>query len=68
MVEGNCWAEMARILKKRFPAKNRTGKQCRERYLNFLQFDDPEAPSKVWSTEEMKVLFEKFSELGSRWA
>ena len=44
---------------------NRTGKQCRERYLNHLS---PALKSKVWSPEEDYAIFSLFFRIGSKWS
>jgi hypothetical protein len=44
---------------------NRTPRQCRERYNTYLC---PEVNVSPWTKEEDRMLLEKFTELGSRWA
>lgn len=43
----------------------RTGKQCRERYINHL---DPNMKREPWSKEEDEVIRDLFPEVGSRWS
>lgn len=45
--------------------RGRTGKQCRERWLNHL---DPAVNKGVWSAEEDRVLVEAQARLGNRWS
>jgi hypothetical protein len=44
---------------------NRTTRQCRERYRNYLA---PDLTNEPWSESEDDLLREKFRELGPRWA
>ena len=44
--------------------KGRSVRQCRERWLNYL---DPNLNKGVWTEEEDKLLYEKFNEIGRRW-
>ena len=44
--------------------KDRTVRQCRERWLNYL---DPNLNKSEWTDEEDKLLYQKFDELGRRW-
>lgn len=43
---------------------NRNSRQCRERYLNYL---NPELNTDPWTEEEDKLLEVKFAQLGARW-
>jgi len=43
----------------------RTGKQCRERYINHL---DPDMKKTAWTVEEDDVIRELFPELGTKWS
>ena len=43
---------------------NRTGKQCRERYLNQLK---PGIRREPWSEEEERILHEVHSKIGNKW-
>ncbi|KAH0792654.1 Myb-like DNA-binding domain containing protein [Histomonas meleagridis] len=56
--EGN-WSIIASCM------KNRTARQCRERYKNYLS---PNIKNDPWSPEEELLLEEKYAELGPRWA
>ena len=53
------WKEIA----KRMP--NRTARQCRERYKNYLS---PSVVNGPWTPEEDALLIEKVHELGVKWA
>ncbi|KAH0792087.1 Myb-like DNA-binding domain containing protein [Histomonas meleagridis] len=44
---------------------NRTTKQCRERYKNYLS---PNIRNDPWTPEEDKILIQKYSELGPKWS
>eukprot|EP00736_Rhodelphis_marinus_P010017 Rmarinus@m.7565 len=45
--------------------KDRTGKQCRERWLNHL---DPSIKKDAWTPMEDRILIESHDRLGNRWA
>ena len=53
------WTEIAA----KFP--NRTGKQCRERWINHL---NPEIKESEWTTEEDEKLFQCHQKIGNKWA
>lgn len=44
---------------------SRSGKQCRERYMNHL---DPHMKKTAWTPEEDHVIKDLFSKLGTRWS
>ena len=44
---------------------NRSQRQCRERWKNYLSPDVSNAP---WTSEEDQLLEEKYKELGSQWS
>lgn len=54
----NDWARLATIL------KERTGKQCRERWINYLS---PERGSKQWTHQEDIEIVQLRSTMGNRW-
>lgn len=56
--EGN-WGTIAACM------KNRTARQCRERYKNYLS---PRIKNEPWTQEEEQLLERKFAELGPKWA
>lgn len=45
--------------------KNRSGKQCRERWHNHL---DPNINKDYWSEKEENILFMKHIEYGNKWS
>lgn len=45
--------------------KDRSGKQCRERWHNHL---DPSINKSEWTEEEEKVIFEAHRQFGNKWA
>ena len=59
-IGNNCWTEIASAINEEFQGKNRTGKQCRDRFLNFLQFEQGELIHTAWGKEEKEKLFKKF--------
>lgn len=44
--------------------KNRTPRQCRERWINYIS---PQLRNDPWTEEEDRLLDEKYLEFGSRW-
>lgn len=55
------------MLNEKFPDSSRTGKQCRDRYINYVRFSS-ESPKRIgWSQEDDRLLFEKFREYGTKW-
>lgn len=44
------WKKIAQILNERFQDTSRTGKQCRDRYINYVRFST-EAPKLVGWTQ-----------------
>lgn len=56
---GACnWDSLARSI------PNRTGKQCRERFINTL---DPRVKRGNWTAEEDRLILELYDVVGSRW-
>ena len=53
------WKNIARQM------PNRTTRQCRERYKNYLS---PHLSNAVWTEEEDALLREKYAEIGPKWA
>lgn len=45
--------------------KNRTARQCRDRWKNYLS---PNVSTRPWTAEEDALLFEKFKEYGRQWS
>lgn len=52
------WEELAQQM------ENRTAKQCRDRYFNYL---DPNIKNLEWTPEEDEILREKVMEIGNKW-
>ena len=52
------WSEIAELV------QNRTTKQCRDRYNNYLS---PGITNKPWTNEEDDLLREKVREMGNKW-
>ena len=44
---------------------NRTSRQCRDRYRNYL---DPQIMNTAWKKEEDILLLEKYNIFGSKWS
>ena len=54
------WAKIAETLK-----TGRTGKQCRERWINHLR---PDIRTEPWSDVEEKLLIEAHKDIGNKWS
>ena len=59
------WTVISNEMSSKFNFKNRSGKQCRERWHNHL---DPKVNKNYWDEKEENVLFEKHMELGNKWS
>lgn len=59
------WSIIAENLNKENLGTERTGKQCRTRWLNHL---DPSIKKDPWSKEEEKIIYEAQQKLGNKWA
>ena len=53
------WSSVSKLM------RNRSGKQCRERWRHNL---DPTIKREPWSEEENQKLLRTYDELGSKWA
>lgn len=62
---GDNWAKVADRLNKECKTSQRTRKQCRERWLNYLR---PDINTEPWSEKDEELLIEAHKELGNRWA
>lgn len=51
------WKKIAEILNKRFTGNGRTGKQCRDRYTNYIRFTEENPKLLSWTLQEDKILF-----------
>ncbi len=58
------WSLVAEELKKRLPSTSKTGKQCRERYRNYL---DPSISKKEWTKSDKIVFLLLHKEYGNHW-
>jgi myb proto-oncogene protein len=59
------WSKIAELLGSIHNVKNRSGKQCRERWHNHL---DPSVNKDPWDSDEEGVLFNGYREFGNHWA
>ena len=59
------WQEIAREINKRMGYAKRQGKQCRERWINFLC---PDIKRDQWAPCEDLQLLEKQQTIGNQWA
>ena len=61
------WKKIAQILNQKFTDSVRTGKQCRDRYINYIRFTAENPKLFSWTREEDQILFEKYHSHGSKW-
>ena len=59
------WSTVAEALNSRIPDANRTGKQCRTRWLNHL---DPNINKDPWTEEEESIIQKAQESHGNKWA
>ena len=59
------WTIIANEMASNYNFKNRSGKQCRERWHNHL---DPNVNKDYWSEKEENILFNKHMEFGNKWS
>ncbi len=59
------WQEIAKCINSSLPFSKRQGKQCRERWINFL---DPSINKNPWTEDEDLVLLMKQQKKGKKWA
>ena len=59
------WSVIAENLNKESLGAQRTGKQCRTRWLNHL---DPSIKKEPWTAEEERIIYEAQKTLGNKWA
>lgn len=55
---------MAELISEKFGIKDRSGKKCRERWINHLKPDVSKSP---WTENEMKTLFRSQAFYGNQW-
>ncbi len=60
------WVEVANKINSLYPEKQRTSKQCREKYINHVQYGSG-IDNMKWTEEEEHTLFERYLERGSQW-
>ena len=58
------WRLISNELNNKFKLPLRNGKQCRERYYNYL---NPEIKKNLWNEKEENFLLQKQFELGNKW-
>ena len=58
------WRSISNELNNKFKLPLRNGKQCRERYYNYL---NPEIKKNLWNEKEENFLLQKQFELGNKW-
>lgn len=61
------WKKIAQFLNEKFPDTTRTGKQCRDRYINYVRFSSDSPKLVGWTQEDDRLLFKKFQEHGTKW-
>lgn len=61
------WKYISTIINEQYPDKNRNGKQCRERYMNYVRFDEEKPKVLGWDEESDLLLFQCFLEFGAKW-
>jgi hypothetical protein len=59
------WTVIANEMSNIYNFKNRSGKQCRERWHNHL---DPKVNKDSWKESEENILFNKHMEYGNKWS
>jgi len=59
------WQEIANEINKHLGSSKRQGKQCRERWINFLS---PEIRREPWTPQEDLLLLETHKIIGNQWA
>jgi hypothetical protein len=59
------WTIIANEMSKNYGFKNRSGKQCRERWHNHL---DSDINKELWTEKEENILFMKHIEYGNKWS
>lgn len=61
------WNEIAELMNVKFPNKNRSGKQLRERFINYSKFFENCTELFVWKAEEVDTLYSMFEKIGPSW-
>lgn len=58
------WNQISKLLSQKLKNSHKTGKQCRERWVNYL---NPKLHHKPWKKSEEKKLIELYKVLGKKW-
>lgn len=59
------WCVVASLMCQKFGIKNRSGKQCRERWFNHL---DPSTRKREWTEDEEMIIFNYQQQHGNQWS
>ena len=65
--DSNDWSNIADKLNALFLGKNKTGKQCRERFINHVQYEAEANSKSIWHPSEIPELFSQFLTHGAKW-
>jgi transcription factor MYB, plant len=60
----NNWGAVAGMMQNRFGIKDRSGKKCRERWINHLR---PDVSKSLWTENEAEVVFLGHALNGNQW-
>ena len=66
-MNGKQWSEVENKFNSKFPQREKTCKQLRQRYKNFLQYEKGRALIREWTQEEEKLLYRQYLQKGSKW-
>ena len=62
------WKQIAEKMCEQFQDTVRSGKQCRERYINYARFDQKEVKSSPWTREDDQKFTKLYFQFGAKWA
>ena len=65
--DSNDWSSIADKLNVLFLGKSKTGKQCRERFINHVQYEAEANSKSIWHPSEILELFSQFLAYGAKW-
>ena len=51
-----------------FPELDTSGKQCRERYINYVRFSEGKPKNSCWSEEDDQKFTNLYLKYGAKWA
>lgn len=51
------WKKIAQVLNEKFTDTTRTGKQCRDRYINYVRFSSGSPKLVGWTQDDDRLLF-----------